>query len=116
MSRDHPTDWLGHGQFYGVVLMNILHLYPILFLNISAALANLDPAMEEAAANLGRPPRMRFWRITMPLIMPGVFAGGSIVFIWAFTELGVPLIFDYTRVSSVQIFYALKDINGNPYP
>jgi len=116
MNPDKPTDWLGHGQFYGVVLMNILHLYPILFLNVSAALANLDPAMEEAAANLGCPPQMRFWRITMPLIMPGLFAGGSLVFIWAFTELGVPLIFDYTRVTSVQIFNALKDINGNPYP
>ena len=38
------------------------------------------------------------------------------MFIWAFTELGVPLIFDYTRVTSVQIFYGIKDIGGNPFP
>ncbi len=45
-----------------------------------------------------------------------MFAGGTIVFIWAFTELGVPLVFDFDRVTSVQIFNALKDISGNPFP
>jgi iron(III) transport system permease protein len=48
--------------------------------------------------------------------MPGFFAGGTIVFIWSFTELGVPLMFDFTRVTSVQIFYGIKDIGGNPFP
>ena len=38
------------------------------------------------------------------------------MFIWAFTDLGVALIFDYDRVTSVQIFYGLKDIGGNPFP
>ncbi len=110
------VDWLGGGQFWGIVILNALHLYPILFLNLTAALANLDPAMEEAAANLGCTGFRRFRRITWPLIMPGVFAGGTIVFIFAFTELGTPLIFDYARVTSVQIFYGIKEISGNPFP
>ncbi|MDB6134857.1 MAG: transporter permease [Verrucomicrobiales bacterium] len=112
----HPPDWLGTGRLTGVVLMNALHLYPILYLNITAALANLDPAMDEAAANLGCPPWRRFWKITLPLAMPGIFAGTSIVFIWGFTELGVPLMFAYSRVTSVQIFDGIKDIGGNPLP
>jgi len=111
-----PIDWLGHGRFWGVVAMNALHLYPILYLNITAALANIDPAMEEAAENLGCTGLRKFFKITLPLIMPGLFAGGTIVFIWAFTELGVPLMFDYTRVTPVQIFYGLKEISGNPFP
>ena len=49
----------------------------------------------------------------MPLIKSGLFAGGTIVFIWAFTDLGTPLIFDYSSVTSVQIYYGLKDIGGN---
>jgi iron(III) transport system permease protein len=81
-----------------------------------AALANLDPAMEEAAENLGCTGFRKFRRITLPLIMPGLFAGGTIVFIWAFTELGVPLIFEFTRVTSVQIFAGISDIGGNPFP
>jgi iron(III) transport system permease protein len=112
----HPTDWLGHSRLFGVVVLNALHLYPILYLNISAALANIDPAMEEAAANLGCPGWKKFWRITLPLAWPGMFAGGSVVFVWAFTELGVPLIFDFPRVVSVQIYDGIKDIGGNPFP
>jgi iron(III) transport system permease protein len=116
LGENQAIDWLGHGQFWGIVLLNALHLYPILFLNLTAAFANVDPAMEEAAANLGCTGLRKFRRITLPLIMPGLFAGGIIVFIFAFTELGVPLIFDYARTTPVQIFYGIKEIAGNPFP
>jgi hypothetical protein len=116
MDAGHPVDWLGAGRLPGVIVMNSLHLYPILYLNITAALSNLDPAMDEAAENLGCAPVRRFFRVTLPLAMPGIFAGASIVFIWGFTELGVPLIFDYSRVTSVQIFDGAKDMGGNPLP
>ena len=116
MSASLPYDWLANGRFTGIVLMNALHLYPILYMNIAAALSNLDPAMEQAAENLGCPPWKRFVRITLPLAMPGVFAGASIVFIWAFTELGVPLVFDFARVAPVQIFDGLKGLDKNPIP
>ncbi len=116
MDAMHPVDWLGEGQMFGIVVMEVLHLYPIIYLNAAAALANLDPALEEAASNLGCSPGRRFRRVTLPLIMPGVFAGGTIVFIWAFTELGVPLVFDFDRVTSVQIFRSINDLSGNPFP
>lgn len=116
MSANAPVDWLGEGRLWGVIIMNALHLYPILYLNISAALSHLDPAMEQAAQNLGCPPWRRLWKITLPLCMPGVFAGAAIVFIWSFTELGVPLVFDYTRVASVQVYDGIKDLNANPMP
>src|SRR5580658_520272 len=109
-------DWFAASQFWGVAMMEALSLYPIIYLNAVAALANIDPAMEEAAQNLGCTGFRRFWRITLPLIHPGLFAGGTIVFIWIFTELGTPLVFDYSQVTSVQIFYGLKDIGGSPFP
>jgi iron(III) transport system permease protein len=109
-------DWFAVAPFWGIAAVNALSLYPIIYLNCAAALANVDPAMEEAAQNLGCTGLRRFRRITLPLIRPGLFAGGTIVFIAGFTELGVPLIFDYPRVTSVQIFYGLKDIGGNPAP
>jgi len=116
MDAERPVDWLGEGQLIGVVIMNALHLYPIIYLNLVAALANVDPAMEEAAQNLGCPPWKRLWKITLPLVTPGLFAGCTIVFIWAFTELGVPLMFDYQTVTSVQIFHLIKDLEGNSMP
>ena len=109
-------DWFATHQFWGIAIVEALSLYPIIYLNAVAALANIDPAMEEAAQNLGCTGLRRFTRITLPLIRPGLFAGGTIVFIWAFTELGTPLIFDYDRVTSVQIYYGLKDIGANPFP
>jgi iron(III) transport system permease protein len=116
MDPQAPFDWLAEGRFWGIVAMNALHLYPILYMNLTAALANLDPALEQAAENLGCPPSRRFWRVTVPLVMPGVFAGCAIVFVWSFTELGVPLVFDYTRVAPVQVFDGIKDLSGNPAP
>ena len=117
VDMNNPIDWLGNWRFGGMVMMNALHLYPIVFLNVSAAMANLDPAMEEAAENLGCSPLRRFIQVTLPLTLPGLFAGCTIVFIWAFTELGVPLIFDYTRITSVQIFDGIKDLrSNNPFP
>ena len=116
MDALHPTDWLGQHRMLGIIVMEVLHLYPIIYLNAAAALSNLDPALEEAAANMGCNAWGRFWRVTLPLIMPGVFAGGTIVFVWAFTEMGVPLLFDYDRVTAVQIFRSINDLSGNPFP
>ncbi len=109
-------NWLGTGRFWAVAATEALHLYPIFYLNAVAAISNLDPALEEAAENLGSSGWPRFRRITLPLIMPGLFAGGIIVFIWSFTELGTPLMLDYSRVTAVQIFDGIKDIEASPFP
>lgn len=109
-------DFLGSAKFWGVVIVQALHLYPIMYVNVAAALANLDPTLEEAAENLGVGPIRRFLRITLPLIRPGLFAGGTIVFIWSFTELGTPLMFDYYAVTPVQIFARIKEMESSAQP
>jgi iron(III) transport system permease protein len=109
-------DVLGRSRVLGVILVEALHLYPIIYLNLTAALANLDPALDEAAENLGAGPVRRFTRIVLPLVRPGLFAGATIVFIWSFTELGTPLMFEFSRVTPVQIFNGLKEIPGSAEP
>jgi len=110
------VDFVGSAQLAGVVVVQALSLYPIIYLNASAALANLDPALDESAENLGA----GFWRrlltITLPLVRPGIFAGATIVFIWSFTELGTPLVFEYRQVTSVQIFDGLKEVERSSEP
>ena len=108
-----PVDWFG-GGFWGVVLMATLHLYPIMYLSVAAALANIDPSLEEAAENMGASRFKLFWTVTVPLMMPGYFAGAILVFIWAFTDLGTPLIFEYNEVIAVRIFRQVTDANVNP--
>jgi len=111
-----PVDFIGRGGIWAIIAIQALHLYPIVYLNATAALANLDPALDEAAENLGAGPWRRFREITMPLIRPGLFAGSTIVFIWAFTELGTPLMFDFQVVTPVQILNGLKELDGGGGP
>ena len=113
MDPSKTIDWFG-GGFWGVVLLSTLHLYPIMYLNIVAALSNVDPSLEEAAENLGASRFQIFRRITLPLMMPGYFAGAILVFIWAFTDLGTPLIFNYNEVIAVEIFRLVSAANLNP--
>lgn len=113
ITKTEPIDWFA-GGFWGVVLLSTLHLYPIMYLNIVAALSNVDPSLEEAAENLGASRFQIFRRITLPLMMPGYFAGAILVFIWAFTDLGTPLIFNYNEVIAVRIFRQVTEANLNP--
>lgn len=113
MDIAETIDWFA-GGFWGVVMLSTLHLYPIMYLNIVAALANVDPSLEEAAENMGASRFQVFRQITLPLMMPGYFAGAILVFIWAFTDLGTPLIFEYRNVISVRIFNQVTEANTNP--
>lgn len=113
MSSSLPTDWLGSG-FIGVVILQSLHLFPILYLNISAALANVDPTYTQAARNLGASRLTAFFKVTFPLIRPGIFAGGTIVFIWSFTDIGTPVIIGYEHLTPVTIFKELSNAEVNP--
>ena len=114
LRENAPIDWLGGAGFWGIVALQVFNLYPILFLNVSAAMANVDPSLREAAQNLGANAWRLFRTVTLPLILPGYFAGAIIVFIWAFTDLGTPLIFGFSRVVPVQIFDALNEVHTNP--
>lgn len=109
-------DFVGLSQFWGMCIVQALSLYPVIYLNTSAALANLDPALDECAENLGAGFWRRLFTITLPLIRPGIFAGATIVFIWSFTELGTPLVFDYRAVTPVQVFDGLKEVERSAEP
>ncbi len=112
-----PVNWLGgEGRYFAVCLVEALHLFPILYLNLLTALANIDPALDDAARNLGSGWRERFFRIKLPLLLPGLFAGGSLVLIWSFTELGTPLMLGFTRITPVQVFNGLTELESNPLP
>jgi len=115
VGRSTPIDWLREGRFFAVICLTALHLYPVLYFNLSASLASQNPELERAAETLGAHGLRKLLRVTLPLTAPGLFASLTIIFIWSLTELGVPLLCDYDRVTSVQIFVGLKDIGQNPF-
>ena len=88
----------------GVVLVESLHYFPFVLLNLTAALANLDGAMEEAAQNLGGSGFRLIRRIVLPLAMPGFMAGASLVFVKVFDDLGTPLVLNVTNMLAPQAY------------
>ena len=110
-------DWLGFKIPFmeglnGVIFVQSLHYFPFILINLSAALRNIDRAMEEAAQNLGSSGFRLFRRIVFPLAMPGYLAGASLVFVKVFDDLATPLLLNvkdmlapqaYLRVTSIGI-------------
>jgi len=99
----------------GLTLIEALHLYPIIYLNTSAAIANIDPSLEEQAENLGANKFRLFRTVTFPLIQPGYIAGAVLVFIWVLTDLGTPLVIGYQHIIAYQLFnVALSEYYRSP--
>lgn len=103
------VDWLGQMREMGVVSIEALSLFPIILLNVQAALGRVDPTQQRAAANLGASPWSVFRRVTLPQVRPGLFAGCTLVAVWSFTELGTPLMFAVYDVTPVQIFFKISE-------
>src|SRR5437773_4519356 len=74
-----PVVWLSTDS---AMYLGIVYSYlPFMILPLYATLAKMDPALLEAAADLGASPRRAFWLVTFPLSLPGVAAGALLCFI-----------------------------------
>ena len=92
-------DWFGLARpvnfvygLHGVLLVETLHLFPMITLNVVDALAKIDPALEEAAESVGARGWKKLLTITLPLTTPGYIAGALLVFIWTFSDFATPLV------------------------
>jgi iron(III) transport system permease protein len=76
----------------GIILVYTLHYYPYVFLLTSGALTTVDRSLEEAAENLGARAWRRFFRVTLPLVLPSVTAGALIAFMMCLSNFDTPMI------------------------
>ena len=88
--------WFGHepvallfSSFAVLVCLVYVHL-PFMVLPLYANLEKHDQALLDAAQDLGANAWQRFWRVTFPLSLPGVYAGAALVFIPAFGIFAIP--------------------------
>ena len=80
------------------VILTLIYVWiPFAALPLLAALQRIDPALFEAAADLGARPYHQFMRITLPLSLPGVFAAFFMVFIPTIGEYVTPLLVGGSR-------------------
>ncbi len=99
----------------GVILVSSVHYFPFILINLTAALNNIDRAMEESAQNLGSSGVRLFRRIVFPLAMPGYVAGASLVFLKVFDDLGTPLLLNVNKMLAPQAFLRITSIGiGDP--
>ena len=92
-------DWFGLQQpvnfmygVQGVLLVETVHLFPMMTLSVLDALSKVDPALEEAAQGMGARGWRRFRDVTLPLTTPGYISGALLVFIWTFADFITPLV------------------------
>jgi putrescine transport system permease protein len=90
-----PVDWavrsipMMNSDFAVVLVMTYTYL-PFMVLPLYANLERLDPTLDEAAMDLGSRPSRVFLDVTLPQSIPGIVAGGLLVFIPAMGELVIP--------------------------
>ena len=79
------------GTYMGVVLAHAALGIPFVIITVTATLVGFDNSLTRAAANMGANPVTTFFRVQMPLILPGVISGGLFAFITSFDEVVVVL-------------------------
>ena len=77
-------------SMWGMIWAEAIHLYPLVFLLMSAAFRNMDTSLEEAALTAGSSTFATFWRITLPLMRPAMFSVLLINFIRGIEAFEVP--------------------------
>jgi putative spermidine/putrescine transport system permease protein len=83
---------IGLDQSYlGIILAHTVLGTPFVVITVTATLVGFDNSLSRAAANLGANPTTSFFKITMPLILPGVISGALFAFITSFDEVVVVL-------------------------
>ena len=78
-------------SYTGVVLAHATLGIPFVIITVTATLIGFDQSLNRAAASLGAPPTTTFFKVTMPLILPGVVSGALFAFVTSFDEVVVVL-------------------------
>jgi putative spermidine/putrescine transport system permease protein len=79
------------GTYWGVVLAHAALGIPFVIITVTATLVGFDRSLVRAAANMGAGPVRTFFKVQMPLILPGVISGALFAFITSFDEVVVVL-------------------------
>ena len=87
----HPVEFLLYSPF--AVVLTLTHIYtPFAFLPIYASLEHIPRNLVEASHDLGACPLQTFWRVILPLSIPGVLAGATFAFVLSLGDFLAPLL------------------------
>jgi len=95
--------WKITGSIVGLVLAHTALAVPFVVINVATSLRTIDRNLELAAMNLGADPVRTFRRVTLPLILPGVLAGGLFAFITSWDEVVVSIFLTTARFRTLPV-------------
>lgn len=99
--------------FNGILFVQALKLFPLVFIYMNGAFKNIDNSLVEASASLGCKGIRRFFKIILNLSMPTILAAALLVFMRAFADFGTPLIIgEGYRTFPVEIYKQYVGENG----
>lgn len=99
------------GTYWGVVLAHAALGIPFVIITVTATLVGFDKSLTRAAANMGADPITTFFKVQMPLILPGVISGALFAFITSFDEVVVVLFIGSAELQTLpwQMFTGLRE-------
>ncbi|WOI55601.1 ABC transporter permease [Palleronia sp. LCG004] len=99
------------GTYIGVVLAHAALGIPFVIITVTATLVGFDRSLTRASANLGAGPVRTFFKVQMPLILPGVVSGGLFAFITSFDEVVVVIFVGSAEQKTLpwQMFIGLRE-------
>lgn len=107
-----PVSFFLYSPF--AVILTLTHIYtPFVFLPLYAALEHIPRKLIEASYDLGANPRATFFRIILPLSIPGLLAGGTFAFVLTFGDFLGPMLVG--GPSSIMIANIVQSLFGTAY-
>lgn len=102
--------------FTGILIVFSLKFYPYVYLLVSGALSNVNRSLEEAAEGLGLTPFQRTMKITLPMVLPALSAGGLLALIHAIADFGTPRLLGrgYNVLATEAFTLYSAEIGANP--
>jgi len=91
-------------------------LVPFMFMPLYASVEKLDPRLLEASSDLGASRLQSFWRITLPLTLPGIAAGSLLVFIPSLGNFIVPSLLGGARVLMIGSLVEQQFLSARNWP
>lgn len=101
----------------GAVLLGLVYtLFPFMVLPLYASIESLDKSYLEAASDLGAKPWQTFWKITIPLTMPGIAAGCILVFIPTLGLFFIPDLMGGSKIMLISNFIKNQFLTARDWP
>ena len=101
------------GSAFIMIVAYVIRRMPYTIRSSSAILRQIDPSLEEAASSLGAGQSTCFWKITFPVMLPGVVSGALMSWMSIITELSATVLLYTTRTQTISIAIYQEVIRGN---